>query len=192
MEPSGWAALVVRWPLLTLDSLILPPSLGFRKAAALTQTCSYSRVSLLPVFLLVTLWGWSLSMNSYGKSKHWPCVAVGTIPWATFKGSYNLSFPHDLYLLVSVKLVYFYDFLFKLKTATITTSYSTGRYKANILLAYCQGNNVCGLNSRGGERDFVTDVISFSLSQKLPCVCKLITQWGLCSKLSKEGDAMEG
>lgn len=69
-----------------------------------------------------------------------------------------------------MNLVYFCEFLFNLKTGTIITKCSVRRYKANFLLAYCQGSNVCDLNSRGGEGDFVTDVISFSLGWKLPCV----------------------
>lgn len=59
------------------------------------------------------------------------------------------------------------------------------RYKANFLLAYCQGNSIRGLNSGGGEGDFVTGIISFPLCWKLTCVCKFITKGGFRSEFSK-------
>lgn len=141
MDPSERRAVVILWPLLTLDSWILPSTPGFQKGyynrAKVTRGSSYPQVSQLPVFLLVILWGWSLQMNSYGKpktlySRDHEQQSKPPIIWV-----FLMTF-----LLESVELVYFYDFSFKLKSGTITTKCTTRKYETNFLLAYCQGSNI--------------------------------------------------
>lgn len=144
MDPSEWRAVVILWPLLTVDSWILPSTPGFQKGyynrAKVTRGSSYPQVSQLPVFLLVILWYFMKSSNEL----LWKARALTLYN----RDHEQQSKPPIIwvflmtFLLESVELVYFYDFSFKLKSGTITTKYTTRKYGTNFLLAYCQGSNI--------------------------------------------------
>lgn len=121
VDPFEWKALVVHWPLLILDSLILPSFPRFQKGycnkTRATQASSYSLVSqLLPVFLLEILWDEVLELTLL--ESHSFDLASGDheqrlkppIIWVFFM----------TFLVESVNIC---EFLFKLKSGAFTTWY---------------------------------------------------------------------